>query len=142
MTPVRARRVQRVAAAVLLVVCGVFTLLALLVSVASWLDDSAINTHRGTAVAEVVSVSFNRTVVRFVTPTGTVAIPSQGVLYPSGLVAGERVQVEYDTQNTDLARVAGRTFTLSFLPVGTSILIAWAIVGPAVWLLRRQRKTS
>jgi hypothetical protein len=141
-TPVRARWGRRVTALVLLILAGVVTALLLLVSIASWLDDNAIDAHEGTAVADVLSVSFNRTAVRFVTPNGTVAIPSAGVLYPTGLVAGERVRVEYDTQNTDLARVAGRTFTLSFLPVGTGILIVWAVALPLVWLLRRRRRTG
>jgi hypothetical protein len=75
--------------------------------------------------------------VRFVTPDGTIVIPSTGVLYPTGLAAGDRVRVQYDTQNPELVRVAGRDFRLAFLPVGLSIVICWALVGPAVWLLRR-----
>ncbi|HEY0808130.1 MAG TPA: DUF3592 domain-containing protein, partial [Pseudonocardiaceae bacterium] len=89
--------------------------------------------------ADVLSVSFNRTAVRFVTPNGRVNIPSNGLLYPIGLAAGERVRVEYDTANTELVRVAGRDARLALLPVGTSLLGCWALLVPAIWLLRRRR---
>lgn len=118
-----------------------FSGLCLLVLASSWNDDRQIDAHEGKAVADVLSVAFNRTAVRFVTPDGTVAIPSMGVLYPTGLAAGEQVRVEYDTQNTELARVAGRDFTLAFLPVGTALAVCWAVVGPAYWLLRRRPRT-
>jgi hypothetical protein len=136
--PTRARRGRRVIAATLLILGGVFTGLCLLLLVSSWHDDTQIDAHRGAAVAEVLSVEFNRTAVRFDTPDGTINTPSNGVLYPDGLVVGDRVRVEYDTANPDLVRVAGRTARLALLPVGTSILACWAVVGPAVWLLRRR----
>ena len=66
-------------------------------------------------------------------------IPANGVVYPVGLAAGERVRVEYDTANTELVRVAGRGWQLAFLPVGTSLLACWALLVPALWLLRRKR---
>ncbi|HEX5119528.1 MAG TPA: DUF3592 domain-containing protein [Pseudonocardiaceae bacterium] len=132
------RRGRRIAAGTLLAVGCLVTVLSLLVLVGSWLDDAQIDAHEGRAVADVLSVSVGRTAVRFVTPDGTVVIPSTGVLYPGGLAAGERVRVEYDTNNTELVRVAGRDFRLALLPVGTSIAICWAIVGPLVWWLRRR----
>jgi ABC-type Fe3+ transport system permease subunit len=138
--PNRQRRGRRIAATTLLVLGCVFSGLCLLVLVSSWRDDGQIDSHQGQAVADVLSVSFNRTAVRFVTPKGAVIIPSTGVLYPSGLAAGERVRVEYDTTNPELVRVAGRDFTLSLLPVGTSLLFCWAIVLPVGWLLRRPPK--
>jgi hypothetical protein len=118
----------------------VFTGLCLLLLVSAWHDDSQIDAHEGRAVADVLSVSFNRTPVRFVTPNGTVVIPSNGVLYPTRLAAGEQVRVEYDTANTELVRVAGRDFRLAFLPIGMSLAICWAVVAPLVWLLRRRPK--
>lgn len=140
--PTRKRRGRRIAATTLLVLGCVFSGLCLLVLVSSFRDDSQIDSHRGDAVADVLSVSFNRTAVRFVTPKGSVIIPSTGVLYPSGLAAGERVRVEYDTTNPELVRVAGRDFTLSFLPVGSSLVFCWLIVVPVVWLLRRGSATG
>jgi len=127
---------------VLLVLGCVFSGLCLLALGSSWYDDQQIDAHQGQAVADVLSVSFNRTAVRFVTPNGTVTIPANGLLYPIGLTAGERVRVEYDTTNTELVRVAGRDARLALLPVGTSLLGCWAIVGPGIWLLRRKPRIS
>jgi hypothetical protein len=136
------RRGRRIAAGTLLAVGCLVTVLGLLVLVGSWLDDSQIDAHEGRAVADVLSVSIGRTAVRFITPDGTVVIPSTGVLYPSGLRAGERVRVEYDTANTELVRVAGRDFRLALLPVAMSIVICWAVVGPLLWWLRRRGRVS
>lgn len=135
--PTRGRRGRRIVAGTLLVVGCVFTGLCLLLLVGAWHDDSQIDGHDGHAVADVLSVSFTRTAVRFVTPDGTVVIPTAGLLYPSGLASGERVRVDYDTRNTELVRVSGRDFRLGFLPVGLSLLVCWAVVTPSVWALRR-----
>lgn len=136
--PTRAHRGRRVTSITLFVLGCVFSGLCLLVLVSSWYDDHQIDAHRGQTVADVLSVSFNRTAVRFVTPNGTVDIPANGVVYPIGLAAGERVRVEYDTANPELVRVAGRGWQLAFLPVGTSLLACWALLVPALWLLRRR----
>lgn len=136
------RRARRITALTLLVAGCVFSGLCLLVLGSSWYDDQQIDAHRGLAVADVLSVSFNRTAVRFVTPNGTVNISSNGLLYPIGLTAGERVRVEYDTANTELVRVAGRDARLALLPVGTSLLACWALLVPSIWLLRRRPKTT
>lgn len=130
------------AAATLLVVGCAFSALCVLLLVASWNDDRQINAHEGRAVADVLSVAFNRTAVRFVTPNGAVVIPSTGVLYPTGLAAGEHVRVEYDTQNTELVRVAGRDYTLAFLPVAMALAGCWVIVWPVWWFLRRRPAVS
>jgi hypothetical protein len=131
-----------VSALVLLVLGCVFSGLCLLVLGSSWYDDRQIDAHQGHAVADVLSVSFNRTAVRFVTPNGTVNIPSNGLLYPTGLTAGDRVRVEYDTANTELVRVAGRDARLALLPVGTSLAACWALVGPLFWFLRRMPRAA
>jgi hypothetical protein len=136
------RRARPIAALTLLVLGCVFSGLCLLVLGSSWYDDQQINAHEGQSVADVLSVSFNRTAVRFVTPNGTVDIPANGLLYPIGLTAGERVRVEYDTANTELVRVAGRDSRLALLPVGTSLLVCWALLVPSIWLLRRRRGTA
>ena len=130
----------RVTARTLLVLGCVFSGLCLLVLGSSWYDDRQIDAHRGQTVADVLSVSFNRTAVRFVTPNGAVMIPSNGLLYPIGLAPGERVKVEYDTANTELVRVAGRDASLGLLPVGTSLLACWGLLVPVIWLLRRRRR--
>ncbi|WP_422655552.1 DUF3592 domain-containing protein [Lentzea sp.] len=109
----------------------------MLLPIACWRDDVAIEKHLGQAVAQVDSVAFNRTVVRYATPDGRVIIPSQGVLYPSGLSEGDNVRVEYDQTNPELVRVAGRTATLSLLPVGTFLVSVWIAIAAVVTVLRR-----
>jgi uncharacterized protein DUF3592 len=140
--PTRASRGRRLAATVLLALGCVFTGLSLIVLYSCWWDDHSIDANPGRAKADVVSVSFNRAAVRFVTPDGAVVIPPNGVLYPVGLAAGERVWVEYDTRNPDVVRVAGRHYQLALLPVGSALAGAWVIVGPSVWWLRRKRVVS
>ena len=133
-------RVRRVAVRVLLTVGVVVTLVCVLLPIACWRGDMAIEKRMGTAAAEVVSVSFNRTVVRYATPDGRVIIPNLGVLYPEGLEPGQRVRVEYDQANPELTRVAGRTASLSLLPVSTFLLGVWVVIGAVVTVLRRFRR--
>ncbi|MFD4642859.1 DUF3592 domain-containing protein [Lentzea sp. NPDC058436] len=133
----RGVRVRRAASRVLFVVGGVITLVCVLLPIACWRDDVAIEKSMGQAVAQVDSVSFNRTVVRYATPDGRVIIPSQGVLYPDGLKVGDNVRVEYDQTNPELARVAGRTAVLSLLPVGTFLVSVWIVIAAVVTVLRR-----
>jgi hypothetical protein len=130
-------RVRRAVCRALLVAGGVVTLVCVLLPIACWRDDVAIEKHLGQAVAQVDSVAFNRTVVRYATPDGRVIIPSQGVLYPSGLSEGDNVRVEYDQTNPELVRVAGRTATLSLLPVGTFLVSVWIAIAAVVTVLRR-----
>ncbi|MET1075511.1 MAG: DUF3592 domain-containing protein [Umezawaea sp.] len=131
-------RVRRGVARSLLVVGAVVTLVGVLLLAAAWRDDRAIESRLGNATAEVVSVAFNRTVIRFGTPDGKVYSPSQGVLYPEGLEAGLLVRVEYDTANPELARIAGRTASLGFLPVSTFLVVVWAVLIPLILFLRRR----
>jgi hypothetical protein len=133
---------RRVLATILLILGLVVSALALLVLFACWHDDRDITNHLGRTDADVLSVVFNRTAVRFVTPDGTVYVPPNGVLYPEGLTAGTRVRVEYDTLEPNMVRVAGRDFTLSFLPVGATIAGTWIVVVPLLWWLRRPPRTA
>ncbi|MFF5094905.1 MULTISPECIES: DUF3592 domain-containing protein [Actinosynnema] len=135
---VRRRSVRRLLGRSVLVLGALVTLVGVVLVAACWRDDDAIESRRGRAAAEVVSVSFQRTVVRYATPDGAVHSPAQGVLYPDGLEAGQVVWIEYDTDDTELARVEGRTFTLALLPVGTFLLAVWAVLGPLAWWLRRR----
>jgi hypothetical protein len=130
-------RVRRAVSRTLLVVGGVVTLVCVLLPIACWRDDVAIERNMGQAVAQVDSVAFNRTVVRYATPDGRVIIPSQGVLYPAGLKVGDNVRVEYDQTNPELTRVAGRTAVLSLLPVGTFLVAVWLVIAAVVTVLRR-----
>ena len=60
------------------------------------------------------------------------------MLYPEGLEAGQLVRVEYNTEDPELARVAGRSASLTLLPLGTTILFTWLVAGPAWWFSRRR----
>ena len=63
----------------------------MLLVVGAWTEDAKIDGHTGHAEAKVVSVSFQRTLVRYQTPDGAEHIPSVGVLYPEGLSEGDTV---------------------------------------------------
>jgi hypothetical protein len=123
-------------------VAVVITLLCAALVVAAHRNDHTINSSLGVANAEVVSVAFDRTIVRFQTPDGVVHIPSDGVLYPGGLTEGQLVRVEYAVHDPERVRVAGRTATLTYLPLGTTVLFTWLVAGPLLWWLRRLRINS
>ena len=134
----RGARVRRIATWALLSAGGIITGLGLLLIVAAWTEDGKIDRHTGYSAAKVVSVTFQRTLVRFQTPDGAEHIPSVGVLYPEALKEGQVVTVEYDQTNPDLVRVAGRGAYVTLLPVGSTVLITWVAVVPVVWWLRRR----
>lgn len=117
---------------------GIVTFLAVVLVVAAWTEDIAIDKDVRTTNAEVVSDSFTRTLVRFYTPDGAEHIPQVGVLYPAGLEVGDVVQVEYSQDDPEQVRVAGRGAFITLLPVGLTLLAVWAVLVPAVWWLRRR----
>lgn len=131
--------VRRWAARGLLALGAIVTFLGVVLVVAAWTEDIAIDGDIGYADAEVVSDDFSRTLVRFYTPDGAEHIPQVGVLYPSGLKAGDVVEVEYSQEDPELVRVAGRGAVVTLLPVGLTLLAVWAVLIPAVWWLRRRR---
>ncbi len=131
-------RARRIGTWALLSVGGLITGLGLLLIVAAWTEDAKIDRHTGYTSAKVVSVTFQRTLVKFQTPDGAEHIPSVGVLYPEQLEEGQVVSVEYDQTNPELVRVAGRGVGITLLPVGSTVLITWFIVIPVVWWLRHR----
>ncbi|WP_143229929.1 DUF3592 domain-containing protein [Actinophytocola xanthii] len=133
----RRRLVRRIAARSLLAFGGVVTFLAVVLVVAAWTEDISIDGDLAEADAEVVADSFTRTLVRFYTPDGAEHIPQVGVLYPAGLEVGDVVKVEYRQDNPELVRVMGRGAFVTLLPVGLTILGAWAVLIPSIWALRR-----
>lgn len=136
-------RVQRFAATGLLLLPALVTLLCFALVVGSWQDDRTIESNLGKATAEVVSVSYARTIIRFSTPDGVVHSPPKGVLYPSGLEPGQLVRIEYDVRNPELVRVAERDIGIGLLPVTLTALGAWALCAPfALWLRARSRLAS
>jgi hypothetical protein len=122
----------------LLALGAVITFLGVVLVVAAWTEDISIDSDLGRVDAEVVSDDFSRTLVRFYTPDGAEHIPQVGVLYPSGLKVGDVVEVEYNKQNPELVRVAGRGAVVTLLPVGITLLVVWAVLIPVVWWLRRR----
>ena len=122
----------------LLALAAVVTFLGIVLVVAAWTEDINIDADTGRTNAEVVSVNFTRTLVRFYTPDGAEHIPQTGVLYPSGLKEGDVVQVEYRQDDPELVRVAGRGAIVTLLPVGLTVLGVWAVIVPAAWWLRRR----
>jgi len=123
----------------LLVLPAVITFLCAMVLLGAWRDDVAIASHTGRATAEVVSVSFARTIIRFTTPDGAVHSPPTGVLYPRGLELGQLVRIEYDVRNPDLARIAERDVGIGFLPAVLTAAGAWVLLAPfGVWLRLRR----
>lgn len=137
--PVTTRRVRRgvVVAAVVVTV-----LMALLV-VAAWRDDRAIEADAGVATADVLTVGRVSAAISFTTPDGVTHTPELGVLYPTGLAADQRIQVEYSRADPDLVRVQGRGAALAVVPAGSVAVGAWVVAGVALLgLRRRSRRTA
>ncbi|WP_328606082.1 DUF3592 domain-containing protein [Amycolatopsis sp. NBC_00345] len=133
----RSERARRIGWFTVLSVASLLTVMCVGLLFAAIRNDNSIQAHLGTANATVESVAFDRTIIQYETPDGIVHSPANGVLYPSGLSAGQLVLIEYDATDPDLARVAGRSATLTLLPLGTTILFTWLIAAPLLWWLRR-----
>lgn len=95
-------------------------------------DDARIAGARGTSIAQVLDVGTFRTSVRFQEASGTYVQPSAGLRYPVGLVAGQRVRVDYQLDDPENVKVQGRSWTLAWLPAISS----WLVLMGAVLLLR------
>lgn len=103
------------------------------------MHDAAIEADTGVAAAEVLENSdFRRTLVSFVVDGGRTVVPERGVFHPRGLAVGDRIAVEYDRGQPEIARVAGRSWLDGIGP--TMLLVAgiWVVLGPAAWRLRRR----
>ncbi|WP_158886486.1 DUF3592 domain-containing protein [Amycolatopsis anabasis] len=135
-------RLQRIWWRVALAVAVLITVLCVSLVFAAIRNDRAIANHLGTANAQVDSVSFDRTIIRFDTPDGIQHVPSTGVLYPEGLRAGDLVRIEYDTSDPEIARVAGRSAANTLLPLGTTVLFTWLVAGPLLWWLRHRSRRA
>ena len=116
------------------------TFLSLVLLLAAWRNDNALESNMGTAYAQVLSAGHLRSTVSFVTPDGATYNPLLGVLYPTHLVAGQSIEVEYDRTDPDLVRVGGRDASLAIIPVGSVVLGIWVVAGGALWGLRRAER--
>lgn len=116
------------------------SVLAVLLVLAAWRDDRTIESDMGTATAEVLSAGSLRSAVSFVTPDGVTHNPKLGVLYPTKLTAGQRIDVEYARTDPDLVRVAGRDARVAIVPAGSVIVVTWLVAVPVLLVLRRRAR--
>lgn len=114
------------------------SVLAFLLVAAAWRNDRTITSDEGRATAEVLSAGKLRSAVSFVTPDGVTHNPQLGVLYPTRLIAGQYIDVEYSKSDPDLVRVAGRNASVAIVPAVSVVVVTWAVAGPALFLLRRK----
>jgi len=135
-------RVARRAAVSVIVVATGISVLAVLLVLAAWRNDRTIESGMGTATAEVLSAGSLRSAVSFVTPDGVTHNPKLGVLYPTNLTAGQRIDVEYARHEPDLVRVAGRDASVAIVPAGSVIVVTWFVALPALLVLRRRVRTE
>ncbi|MFC9516000.1 DUF3592 domain-containing protein [Nocardiaceae bacterium NPDC056970] len=138
MTP---RAARRAAVSVIVVATGI-SVLAVLLVLAAWRNDRTIESDMGTATAEVLSAGSLRSAVSFVTPDGVTHNPKLGVLYPTNLTAGQRIDVEYARSEPDLVRVAGRDASVAIVPAGSVIVVTWFVALPVLLVLRRRARTE
>lgn len=136
--PTRVRRLRLG----IVIVATVVSVLSVLLVLAAWRDDHTITSDKGVATAEVLSAGRLRSAISFVTPDGVTHNPRLGVLYPTNLTVGQRIDVEYSKEDPDLVRVAGRDARVAILPAASVIVVTWAIASPALWLVRRKRRQA
>jgi len=135
------RAARRAAVSVIVVATGI-SVLAVLLVLAAWRNDRTIESDMGTATAEVLSAGSLRSAVSFVTPDGVTHNPKLGVLYPTNLTAGQRIDVEYARSEPDLVRVAGRDASVAIVPAGSVIVVTWFVALPVLLVLRRRARTE
>lgn len=137
----RSRRLRRIRIGVLIAAVSVSVLVGLLV-LAAWRNDYLIESDKGETTGEVLSAGTLRSAVMYVTPDGVTHNPKVGVLYPTNLTAGERINVEYNRADPDLVRVAGRDVRVAIPPALSVLATVWAVTLPVLWLLFRSETGS
>lgn len=120
----------------------VVSVLMVLLVLAAWRNDYEIEHNLGTTSGEVIYAGRLRSTVAYVTPDGATHNPKVGILYPTNLTAGQRINVEYSRDDPDLVRVAGRDVSVAVIPAASVIVVTWLIALPVLWLLRRRRATG
>lgn len=138
----RGRRLRRAKQAVI-GLAGLVVLVCGGMIVTSAMDDFAISRDKAEATAEVVSVQKLRTTVRFRDAEGNFQQPEEGLKYPSGLVEGQNVRVEYQASDPENVKVQGRGWTLAFLPALSSMsagLIVCAFLSLLIRIWQKKNK--
>lgn len=116
------------------------SVLSFLLVVAAWQNDRTIASDEGRATAEVLSAGKLRSAISFVTPDGVTHNPQLGVLYPTNLVAGQRIDVEYSKEDPDLVRVSGRNASVALIPAASVIVVTWLIATPVLLVSKRRER--
>ena len=138
----KVERARRAGWWITLGVASLLTVMCVCLLFAAIRNDREIAGQLGSATATVDFVAFDRTIIHFETPDGIVHSPANGVLYPDGLSAGQLVRIEYDASDPELARVAGRSATLTLLPLGSFVFFTWLVAAPILWWIRRQNRRA
>ena len=136
-----ARRLRRAKQAVI-ALTGLVVLVCGGMIVTSAMDDFAISRDKAEATAEVVSVQTLRTTVRFRDEDGNFQQPEEGLKYPSGLVEGQNVRVEYQVSDPENVKVQGRGWTLAFLPALSSMALGLGVCAMLMLLIRHWQKKN
>ncbi len=123
-------------------IAAAVSVLAVLLVLAAWRDDLLISSDKGVTSAEVLSAGRLRSAVTYVTPDGVTHNPKVGVLYPTKLTAGERINVEYSRSDPELVRVAGRDARVAVIPALSVIVVVWVVALPVLWVVRRFERRS
>ncbi|MFG3520233.1 DUF3592 domain-containing protein [Nocardia nova] len=126
----------------LVVFATAVSVLAVLLVLAAWRDDMLISSDKGVTSAEVLSAGRLRSAVTYVTPDGVTHNPKVGVLYPTKLTAGERINVEYSRSDPELVRVAGRDARVAVIPALSVIVVVWVVALPVLLVVRRFERRS
>jgi hypothetical protein len=122
---------------VIKIVATVVSVLAFLLVIAAWKDDITISGDKGVATAEVISAGRLRSAISFVTPDGQTRNPRLGVLYPTNLIAGQFIEVEYNRADPSLVRVAGRDARVAIVPALSVIAVTWLLAAIALYGVER-----
>ncbi len=125
-----------------MVIATAVSVLAVLLVLAAWRDDMLISSDKGVTSAEVLSAGRLRSAVTYVTPDGVTHNPKVGVLYPTKLTAGERINVEYSRSDPELVRVAGRDARVAVIPALSVIVVVWVVALPVLLVVRRFERLS
>lgn len=135
----RAFRIRKTVRVVAVSLAAFSLLTAGLILLACFVDDQRIDADMGSATAIVTEVTDRRSAVEFDAGGGRYVRPATGVFYPTGLIEGQRVQVEFRRANPDLVRVSGRSWTVAVVPalsvpvvVMPLAAIAYAAASPRV----------
>lgn len=138
--PARRSRVWSWAGRLVALITLAITIMMVALAIGMRLNDRAIDEHRGSATATVLSVSPLRTGIEFVDGTGATVRPEGGVLYPGLLSVGQQFVVEYSTVDPQIARVAGRTASVGTIMIAVTLAVAYLIAVPVLWWCHRRAR--